>query len=100
MGTTSPYVQSLELPEAVFMNGIKIANTYSVYEYAFAYRKEKEITIPLALRYLSEYIFWSTDLNTINYKGNTSQWDSITKEELWRYGSAEHITIHCTDKDL
>ena len=43
----------------------------------------KEVTLPTSLVYIHQWIFYNRPEVTVNYLGNTEQWNKLEKHEDW-----------------
>lgn len=67
--------QNPTIPEGV----IKIA------EASFRKSKLTEISIPLSLESIENYVIADSSISIINYKGNEEEWNAIEKANSWNY---------------
>lgn len=58
----------------------------------------EELTIPDSVIYISGF-GTSPTLSTLNYEGTMSEWNNITKENLWNSGISATV-VHCSDGDV
>ena len=57
MGYNDIYCDELNLPDGVYQTGIKIASSYEIYNYAFAYRKDTSVKFPDNITTIQDYMF-------------------------------------------
>lgn len=68
----------------------------SIAQAAFRRSSITEITVPISVTDIGNYVFQNTPIISINYEGTTAQWNSITKARLWNMG-IDSAKIYCTD---
>lgn len=61
--------------------------------------KLESITIPNGVTLIDHYALFCPSLTSITYLGTIEEWNSITKNSNWDYGTS-HYTVHCTDGDV
>ena len=84
-------LQSIILPSSVtYIGGYAFSSSWAL----------SSITIPNSVNYIGTHVFEQCDsLTSITYNGIMAQWDYITKESNWNYGSSISV-IHCSDGDI